>query len=119
MVAQIYDPKIVIADFKAPASIAEIGSQAPMRVNWAKARASVVGLPAVPQRGSIVFDDVAIDRINASSIQVPVARAKHTELHGRVAEGSPSDHPVIETVLQINDGSVQGVHPVLAEALQC
>ncbi len=118
VVAQIYDPKIVIAEFKAPASIAEIGSQAPMRVNWAKARASVVGLPAVPQRGSIVFDDVAIDRINASSIQVPVARARHTELHGRVAEGSPSDHPVIETVLQINDGSIQGVHPVLAEALQ-
>jgi hypothetical protein len=116
VVAQIYDPKIVIADFKAPASIAEIGSQAPMRVDWAKARASVVGLPPVPQRGSIVFDEVAIDRINASSIQVPVARAKHAELHGRIAEGSPSDHPAIETVLQINSGSVQGVHPVLAEA---
>jgi hypothetical protein len=115
VVAQIYDPKIVIADFKAPASIAEIGSQAPMRVDWAKARASVVGLPAVPQRGSIVFDEVAIDRTNASSIQVPVARAKHAELHGRIAEGSPSDHPVIETVLQINSGSVQGVHPVMAE----
>jgi hypothetical protein len=116
VIAQIYDPKLVIAEFKAPASIAELGGQAPMRVDWAKARASVVGLPAVPQRGSIVFDEVAIDRINASSIQVPVARAKHAELHGRVADGSPSDHPVIETVLQINGGSVQGVHPVLAEA---
>jgi Uncharacterized protein conserved in bacteria (DUF2125) len=46
---------------------------------------------------------------------VPVARAKHVELHGRLADGSPTDHPVIETVLQMNDGSVQGVHPVLAE----
>src|SRR3954447_1347232 len=118
VVAQIYDPKLVIAEFKAPASIAELDGQAPMRVDWAKARASVVGLPAVPQRGSIVLDDVALDRINASSIQVPVARAKHAELHGRIAEGSPGDHPVIETVLQINDGSIQGVHPVLAEAFK-
>jgi hypothetical protein len=114
VVAQIYDPKLVIAEFKSPASIA-IPDQSPLRVDWSKGRASVVGLPAVPQRGSLVFDDAAIDRINSNSIQVPVARAKHVELHGRLADGSPTDHPVIETVLQMNDGSVQGVHPVLAE----
>jgi hypothetical protein len=114
VVAQVYDPKLVIAEFAAPASIA-IPEQSPLRVDWSKARASVVGLPAVPQRGSIVFDDVAIDRVNNSSLQIPVARAKHVELHGRLAEGSPTDRPVIETVFQMNDGSVQGVHPVLAE----
>lgn len=114
VVAQIYDPKLVIAEFKSPASIA-IPEQSPLRVNWSKGRASVVGLPAVPQRGSLVFDDAAIDRVNANSIQVPVARAKHAELHGRLADGSPANNPVIETVLQLNDGSVQGVHPVLAE----
>jgi hypothetical protein len=114
VVAQVYDPKLVIAEFAAPASIA-IPEQSPLRVDWSKARASVVGLPAVPQRGSITFDDVAIDRINSASLQVPVARAKHIELHGRLAEGSPTDRPVIETVFQMNDGSVQGVHPVLAE----
>jgi len=114
VVAQIYDPKLVIAEFKSPASIA-IPEQSPLRVNWSKGRASVVGLPAVPQRGSLVFDDAAIDRVNANSIAVPVARAKHAELHGRLADGSPANNPVIETVLQLNDGSVQGVHPVLAE----
>jgi len=114
VVAQIYDPKLVIAEFKSPASIA-IPEQSPLRVNWSKGRASVVGLPAVPQRGSLVFDDAAIDRVNANSIAVPVARAKHAELHGRLADGSPASNPVIETVLQLNDGSVQGVHPVLAE----
>jgi hypothetical protein len=114
VVAQIYDPQRVIAEFASPASIA-IPEQQPLRVDWSKARASVVGLPAVPQRGSIVFDDVAIDRVNSSSLQVPVARAKHVELHGRLAEGSLTDNPVIETVLQLNDGSVQGVHPVMAE----
>lgn len=114
VVAQIYDPKLVIAQFASPASVV-IPEQSPLRVDWSKARASVVGLPAVPQRGSIVFDDVAIDRVNSNSLQVPVARARHLELHGRLSDGSPADHPVIETVLQMNDGSVQGVHPVLAE----
>jgi len=114
VVAQVYDPKLVIAEFKSPASIA-IPEQSPLRVDWSKGRASVVGLPAVPQRASIVFDDVGIDRVNSNSIQVPVARARHVELHGRLAEGSSADYPVIETVLQMNEGSVQGVHPVMAE----
>jgi len=83
-------------------------------VNWSKARSSVVGLPAVPQRASIVFDEPSIDRINGS-VQLPLARAKHVELHGRLAEGSVLDHPVIETVLKIEAGSVQDLHPLLAQ----
>ena len=94
VVAQIYDPQRVIAEFKSPASVS-IPEQAPLRVDWSKGRASVVGLPAVPQRGSLVFDDVAVDRVNSNSIQVPIGRAKHVELHGRLAEGSPTDHLVI------------------------
>src|ERR1700738_4846311 len=110
VVAQIYDPKLLIAEFTAPATISGSGQQASMLVNWSKARSSVVGLPAIPQRASIVFDDPAIDRVNGS----PLARAKHVELHGRLAEGSPSDRPAIETVLQIAQGSVQELHPLLA-----
>src|SRR5262249_50656011 len=113
-VLPIYPPTLGIVEFKSPAGIA-IPDQSPLRVDWSKGRASVAGLPAVPQRGSLVFDDVAIDRINSNSIQVPVARAKHVELHGRLADGSPIEHPVIETALQMSAGSVQGVHPVLAE----
>ena len=113
-VAQVYDPKLLIAEFHAPATISESQNSPAMQVNWSSARSSVVGLPAVPQRGSIVFDNVAVDRINGSSVQVPVARAKHVELHGRLAEGSAPNDPVIETVLEIEAGSVQDVHPLLA-----
>jgi hypothetical protein len=113
VVAQIYDPKLLIAEFTAPATISGSGQQASMLVNWSKARSSVVGLPAIPQRASIVFDDPAIDRVNGSA-QTPLARAKHVELHGRLAEGSPSNRPAIETVLQIAQGSVQELHPLLA-----
>jgi hypothetical protein len=114
VVAQVYDPKLLIAEFTAPATISDRGQQPSMVVNWSKARSSVVGLPAVPQRASIVFDDPELNRFNGS-LQAPLARAKHVELHGRLAEGSPTDHPVIETVLKIEGGNVQEVHPLLAE----
>src|SRR5476649_2145976 len=85
VVAQVYDPKLLIAEFTAPATIVDRDKQS-MLVNWSKARSSVVGLPAIPQRASIVFDDPVIDRINAS-VQTPLARARHIELHGRLIEG--------------------------------
>jgi hypothetical protein len=113
-VAQVYDPKLLIAEFKSPAAISEKSNAPAMQVSWSMARSSVVGLPAIPQRASIVFDNVAVDRVNNSSVQVPVARAKHVELHGRLAEGSTPKEPVIESVLRIESGSAQDVHPVLA-----
>ncbi len=114
VVAQVYDPKLLIAEFTAPATIYDRGRQPSMTVNWRTARSSVVGLPGVPQRASIAFDDASIDRVNGA-VQAPLARAKHIELHGRLAEGSALDRPVIETVLKIESGSVQEVHPLLAE----
>ena len=114
VVAQVYDPKLLIAEFTAPATISDRGGQSSMVANWRTARSSVVGLPAVPQRVALVFDDPSIDRVEGSA-RTPLARARHIELHGRLAEGSPPDHPVIETALQIEAGSVQGVHPLLAQ----
>ena len=61
VVAQVYDPKLLIAEFTAPATISDSRGPPSMLVNWSKARSSVVGLPAVPQRASIVFDE-RIDR---------------------------------------------------------
>jgi hypothetical protein len=113
VVAQIYDPKLMIAEFKAPATIADRGAQPSLMVNWKTARSSVVGLPAVPQRASLVFEEPSIDRINAST-QTPLARAGHVELHGRLAEESTAENPVIESVIEIRGGSVREVHPVLA-----
>jgi hypothetical protein len=114
VVAQIYDPKLLIAEFTAPATISDSSGQNSMSVNWRTARSSVVGLPAVPQRASIVFDDPKLDRVSGS-MQTPLAQARHVELHGRFAENSTADHPVIETVLKIEGGSVQEVHPLLTQ----
>jgi len=113
VVAQIYDPKRLIAEFKAPATISDRGQPPSLNVNWTVGRSSVVGLPAVPERVSIEFDNPSINRVNGP-VQTPLARASHVELHGRLAEGSTIADPVIETVLQIAGGSVQELHPLLA-----
>ncbi len=113
VVSLIYQPKLLIAEFTAPATIAGPGLPS-MIANWSKARSSVVGLPGVPQRVSLVFDDPSIDRTEGSLL-TPLARARHIELHGRLIEGSSRDHPDIETVLRIEHGSVQEVNPLLAE----
>jgi hypothetical protein len=114
VVAQVYDPRLLIAEFTAPAILSDRGQQPSMVVNWSKARSSVVGLPGIPQRASIVFDSPALDRI-AASVQAPLARARHVELHGRLAEGSTPDHPIVETVLQLAGASIADLHPLLAE----
>jgi hypothetical protein len=114
VVAQVYDPRLLIAEFTAPATISDPNSSSSMIVNWRTARSSIVGLPGIPQRVSLVFDDPALDRVRGS-LQTPLLRAQHIELHGRIAEGSAQDHPVIETVLRVVGGSVQEVHPLLAQ----
>jgi len=117
VVGQVYDPKHVIAEFTAPATLVDGVTQNTFVVNWSKGRSSVIGLPAVPERASIVFDDPSIARLDGS-MQVPLARAKQMVLHGRLADGSTPAHPVIETVLQVSQASIQGVHPLLAEPFE-
>jgi hypothetical protein len=117
VIASIYQPKLLIAEFTAPATIADRGQPPSMKVNWTVARSSVAGLPDVPERASLVFDNPSIDRVNGP-VATPLARANHVELHGRLAEGSVAANPVIETVLQIAGGSVQEAHPLLAAPFQ-
>ncbi|HEU4805459.1 MAG TPA: DUF2125 domain-containing protein [Nitrobacter sp.] len=111
VIAQIYTPKLLIAEFKAPATLYQDG-QPVMVVNWSTARSSIVGLPGTPQSADIVFDDPAIDRI-ADSVQTPVASASHVELHGRIAENSRPDQPTIETVLELTGATLRDGHPLL------
>lgn len=113
VIAQIYQPKLLIAEFKAPATISDRDQPPSMKVNWTLGRSSVYGLPDTPQRASIEFDNPAIDRVNGP-VSTPLAKANHVELHGRLADGATKDQPLIEAVLQIAGGSVPELHPVLA-----
>jgi hypothetical protein len=113
VIASIYQPKLLIAEFKAPATIADRDQPPSLKVSWSVGRSSVAGLPAVPERASIVFDNPTIERVNGP-VQTPLARANRVELHGRLAEGSSIADPVIQTALQISGGSIQELHPLLA-----
>lgn len=114
VISQVYDPKRLIADFTGPVTLAERGEKPFVSASWSKGRSSVYGLPEVPQRTSLEFDNLAIDLVGGP-VPAPLFRGQHAELHARLAEGSVADNPVIETVLQLARGSVQGVHPLFAE----
>src|SRR5438445_5632274 len=86
VVAQIYQPKLLIAEFKAPATLADRGQPPSLKVNWTTGQSSVYGLPDIPQRASIEFNNPSIDRVNGP-VATPLAKANHVELHGRIAEG--------------------------------
>lgn len=111
VIAQAWDPRKLIVEFKSPVAIDEDGRPV-ATVNWALGHASVFGLPEVPQRGSMEFSDLAVDRITPAG-PAPLFRAKHTEVHGRIAENSTADRPAVEAVVRLTSSSVLGLHPVL------
>lgn len=113
-VAQIYNPRLMIAEFDGPLTITEQGEQQSLIVNWSKAQSSVFGLPVSPQRVSLIVEEPSLER-GAASMRAPVGRAKRSELHGRIAEGSAAANPVIEAVWQLTQASAEPLHPALGE----
>lgn len=113
-VAQIYNPRLLIAEFEGPLTVTGQGEQQSLIINWREAQASVFGLPVSPQRISLVVEEPSLGR-GAGSAQAPVGRAKRSELHGRIAEGSATADPVIETVWRLTQANAEALHPVLAE----
>lgn len=114
VVAQIYDPARIIAEFTGPAMVGERSDAPSFAADWTVGRASVVGLPVSPQRVSMVFDNPSIDRVNGPA-RTPLLRAGHLELHTRLLEGSLNANPVVEMAFQLAAATLQDVHPVLAE----
>jgi len=114
VVGQVYTPGLLIAEFTAPATLAARGEPPAMQVSWKTARSSIAGLPGIPQRVALVFDQPAVDRLN-SGVAVPLARAAHAELHTQLAASSTPEHPVIDVAVDLTQASVQDIHPALAQ----
>lgn len=113
VLAQIYDPTKIIAEFTGPAIVSRGGEPSSFAANWSVGRASAAGLPLIPQRVSFAFDNPAVDRID-NGAQLPLFRASHFELHTRLAEGSVTENPVVDTAFELSAGTIQGLHPILA-----
>ena len=114
IVSQVYQPTLLISEFHGPLTVADPGQAPSFIVNWKLAQSSVRGTPAAPERVSLVFDKPAADRVIGGS-QQNFLRANHIEIHGRIAEGTAADRPVIETVLRLEQATAPGLHPAAAE----
>jgi hypothetical protein len=109
VVAQVYQPGLIISEFHGPLTVGQPGKEPEILVSWKLAQSSIRGTPAAPQRASLVFDDPVVDRMNGASRE-NLARARHVEVHGRIAEGSVTDKPVIEVAVQLGQASAPALH---------
>lgn len=110
MVAQVYQPGLLISEFRGPLTVGEPGKPPEFVADWKLAQSSVRGTPSAPERGSLVFDLLSVERVNDTARESMV-RARHAELHGRMAEGSATNNPVIEIAVQIDQGTAPNLHP--------
>jgi len=111
--AELYQPTLLISDFYGPLTIADLGHAPNIIVNWKLAQSSLRGTPSAPERISLVFDQPVVERINGNNRQ-SVLKAQHIEVHGRLAGGSVTNKPIIETVLRIRAAAAPELHPAAA-----
>src|SRR5512135_929655 len=110
VVAQVYQPNLLISEIHGPLTIADLGQAPKIVANWKLGQSSVRGTPGAPERVSIVFDQPVIDLVSNGS-ETNLLRAQRVELHGRIAEGSAADNPVIEVVLRLAQASAPAFNP--------
>jgi|SRR5689334_1849001 len=114
--AQVYQPGLLISEFHGPLTAGEAGKPAEITADWKLAQSSVRGTPTAPERVSLVFDQPAVDRMDGAARQ-SLLRAKHAEIHGRIAEGSAANKPVIEIKLQLDHTTAPALHPATAQPI--
>ena len=111
--AQVYEPTLLISEFRGPLTVAAPGQPADIIVNWKLAQSSLRGTPSEPERASLAVDLPVVERVSGGSPQT-LLRAKHFEIHGRIAEGSVRSNPVVETVVRLNGVTAEALHPAAA-----
>ena len=114
--AQIYQPNLLITEFHGPLTIADPGKPPTIVANWKLAHSSVRGTPAAPERVSLVFDGASVERINGATTE-NLLNAKRIEVHGRIIEGSVTNHPVIEVVTRLTRAAAPSLHPAASHPI--
>jgi hypothetical protein len=114
--AQIYQPTLLISEFDGPVAIGDPGKPPEFEATWTLGQSSVRGLPAAPERVSLVFDAPELDHIAGGKRDIWLT-AKHLELHIRRAAPSDDGKVGIETGLRLDQASLPGFHPAAAEPI--
>jgi hypothetical protein len=108
--AQIYQPSLLISEFKGPLTVAAPGQPPSIIADWKLGQTSVHTTALSPDRVSLVFNSPVVDRVKGGQREA-FLNAKRVELHARIVEGSATTNPVIEMVLRLTAGSGPGLHP--------
>ena len=111
-VAQVWDPKLIIAEFTGPLTASQ-GGAAYASATWSLAQASLRGTPAAPERASIVIDGL---RLSSAAAGNPVLfEGKHAEFHARMQFGSWPTNPAIDIALKLGAASAPTLHAYTAQ----
>jgi hypothetical protein len=111
-VAQVWDPKLVIAEFTGPL-MASQGGAPYASATWTVAQASLRGTPAVPERASVVIDGL---RLASAAPGNPVLfDSKHSEFHARVQFGSWPSNPAIDLAVKLEASVAPTLHAYTAQ----
>jgi hypothetical protein len=112
-VAEIYRPTRLVGEITGPLTVAVTGQPPSLSGDWTRAKLVVSGVPPQPDTLSIALDDPHLDRAAGGG---PVFNARRAEFHGRIIEGTPRDHPVVDITLHLAAASAPRLHPLLAQA---
>jgi hypothetical protein len=107
VVAQVYDPTLLIGEIAGPLIVAEAGGGDSLTATWKLAQVSIRGRPNAPERVSVVADDLRIDRGRESG-GTKLATANHLELHARVSPSATPENPVVDLVVRLAGATAPG-----------
>ena len=115
VVSQVWDPKLLIAEFTGPLTAAEPGQAPQVTATWTLAQASVRGTPATPERASISVDDLKLS--GAAAGDAPLFDSKHTEFHARMQYGSWPHNPAVDLAVKLSAATAPALGPYTRDAL--
>jgi hypothetical protein len=113
-VAQVWDPKLLIAEFTGPLAVSDPGGEPYALATWTLAQASLRGTPSAPERASIVVDGLKLEGATPGN---PLFDSKRAELHARVQFGSWPHNPAIDLAVKLAAASAPTIHQITAQPL--
>jgi hypothetical protein len=113
VVAQVWDPKHLIAEFTGPLMVSDPGQPTQATATWTLAQASVRGTPSMPERASIAADDLKLVDASGNAL----FDSKHAEFHARVQFGSWPHNPAVDLAVKLNAATAPSLGPYTREAL--
>jgi hypothetical protein len=113
VITQVWDPKLLIAEFTGPLTAAEPG-QPPVTATWTLAQASVRGTPQTPERASLAIDDLKLDGPAPGNA---LFDAKHAEFHARMQYGSWPHNPAIDLSVKLHAATAPALGAYTREPL--